>query len=311
MISIIIIVKNDREIENTLHSLNETKKPEKTEIIVIDASKKETLLDIKKKFPNVRWFYYENKTGKKITIPEQRNMGIKKSKGDILVFIDAGCIADIGWLVKLTSPIIHGRENVTAGKVNSIDKKNIHNQVWDKRTSNYILECGCANLSFKRRVIKDVGLFDETFSIGEDIDLTYRMNKIGYKINYIPSAIVFHNWGGLYQEINRGVKYGEASVNLYKKHKDKLKNLFKLKENLFTFYVVGFFFYTLFIIPLSIFWPYYSLFLLIPFLKNIRNQPIKKMIFDFFWGYGVIKRLFEIIFLKQNETPKSQTEKAK
>jgi glycosyltransferase involved in cell wall biosynthesis len=91
MISIIIIVKDDRGIEDTLNSLKKIKKPEKTEVIVVDASKKETLLDIRKKFPNVKWIYFQSKMDNKITISEQRNIGIKKARGDIITFIDANC----------------------------------------------------------------------------------------------------------------------------------------------------------------------------------------------------------------------------
>src|SRR3989344_7095487 len=116
MISIIIPVKNDRKIEGTLKSIEKIKKPQKTEIIVVDASKKETLLDIRQKFPKVRWIYYDNKTGKKITIPEQRNLGIKKCKGDLIAFIDADCIPDKNWLVELYSCIEEDEEYVT-GKV--------------------------------------------------------------------------------------------------------------------------------------------------------------------------------------------------
>ena len=60
MISIIIIVKSDRGIENTLKKLVKIPKPEKTEIFVVDASEG-NLYDIKKEFPSVRWIYFHNK----------------------------------------------------------------------------------------------------------------------------------------------------------------------------------------------------------------------------------------------------------
>ncbi len=47
MISIIIIVKSDRGIENTLKKLVKIPKPEKTEILVVDVSEG-NLYDIKK-----------------------------------------------------------------------------------------------------------------------------------------------------------------------------------------------------------------------------------------------------------------------
>ena len=52
MISIIIIVKSNRGIENTLKKLVKIFKPEKTEILVVD-SLEGNLYDIKKETPSV------------------------------------------------------------------------------------------------------------------------------------------------------------------------------------------------------------------------------------------------------------------
>lgn len=292
MISIIIIVKNDREIENTLNSLDETKKPEKTEIIVVDASKKETLLDIKKKFPKVIWFYYENKTEKKITIPEQRNMGIKKSNGRIIIFVDAGCVVEKNWLIELIKPIKNDNEYFVTGLVKSKDKNSFHNSHWVQRKNReYISECGTANAAFKKEIINTAGLFDESFDYGSDTEFSWRVIESGFKIRYTQQAVIYHNWGDLGQDIKRAIRYGEARVRIYKKHHLRPSSVLKRGE-LFTLYSFGLFVYIISIIPLSIFFLWYPLLILIPLIKNIKYSPIKKMIFDFFHGFGVLKELF-------------------
>ncbi|GAG39726.1 unnamed protein product, partial [marine sediment metagenome] len=178
MISIIIIVKDDLEIEFTLKNLRLIKKPEKTEIIVVDAS--EGNLDgIKKKFPKVRWIYFHNITDKKITIPEQRNLGIKKAKGDIFVFVDAGCIVKRNWLINITKPIINKKELIVSGKIKSLSKDKMHNVYWEKIKSNYRESCGAANLALKKEVFLNIGYFDENFSIGEDVDFVWRASDKG------------------------------------------------------------------------------------------------------------------------------------
>ena len=58
----------------------------KTEILVVDASEG-NLYDIKKESPSVRWIYFHNKKNKKIKTPGQRNLGLKKAKGNIITFI--------------------------------------------------------------------------------------------------------------------------------------------------------------------------------------------------------------------------------
>jgi GT2 family glycosyltransferase len=249
MISIIIIVKNDRGIENTLKKLVKIPKPEKTEILVIDASEK-NLNDIKNIFPSARWVYYHNKKSKKITIPEQRNLGLKKAQGNIIVFIDADCVPDNNWLIELVKPISDEGESVVAGSIKSIGEKSI----WDGEAERmnykkYLVEAPTMNMAFKKEIIKKVGFFDEKFNYGSDVDFTWRATDLGYKIRYNKDAIIYHDWGNLQQEIKRAFRYGEASARLYKKHPHRWKNLFG-------YYMVTLIYPLYFIfLPLTFFWP--------------------------------------------------------
>lgn len=53
----------------------------------------------------------------------------------------------------------------------------------------------CAVL-LKREVLEKVGLFDERYFIyGEDVDLSIRLAKAGYRILYLPEAVVWHKVG--------------------------------------------------------------------------------------------------------------------
>ena len=84
MISIIIIVKNDRGIENTIKKIVKIPKPEKTEILVIDASEG-NLDDIKNIFPSARWIYYHNKKVRKLQFLNRETLGLKRLKGILLL----------------------------------------------------------------------------------------------------------------------------------------------------------------------------------------------------------------------------------
>jgi GT2 family glycosyltransferase len=288
MISIIIPTKNDLDLGNTLESVTKANKPEKTEIIVIDASKKETLLDIKKKFPKVKWFYYKNKTGKKRTFVEQLNVGTAKAKGDILVFVDGGCTVDKNWLIELTKPILKNEEDFVVGAIKSYAKSH-HN--WYEGLK-YLKFCGTANTAMRKEVIQKVGQRDENFSYGSDVDFSWRAVDAGYKIRYIPKAVMYHDWGSLKQDIKRAYRYGIARVKLYKKHHRELIPLLCY---------LGFFVYIISIVPVSLFFPWYSLLILVHLVTHIKNNPFKRLIFDLFYGLGVFK---ELIFYSNHKKQK-------
>jgi len=287
MISIIIPVKNDRGIENTLKKLAKIPKPEKTEILVVDASKG-ALDDIKKKFPSVRWIYFHNKTNKKYTFTEQVNVGLKNAKGDLIAFIDADCIPTKNWLIELIKPIREEGEDYVTGLVKAISGPSIHDIVW-KRINNkkYRDEAGSANSIFKKELLTRIGFYDERFEAGSDIDFSWRAIDKGYKIRYNKKAIIYHDWGNLKQDIKRAFRYGEARARLYKKHfRTRWKNLFGSDIGALAYpaYIL--------LLPLTFFWPYCPLFIIIPIIKDIKRNPLKKTFVNLISGLAILKELF-------------------
>jgi glycosyltransferase involved in cell wall biosynthesis len=156
-ISIIIVNKNDRGIAETLTALLKIINPIPYEIIVVDASDHK-LDDIKKNFPKITWYDFKRPKGKKRTIPEQRNYGIDKAHGDVIVFIDASCIPSTNWLANLTSPIINEGEQIVAGSYSSTGTRTIHDDENDRRNGEkYLLECPTINMAFKKDVYSTLG----------------------------------------------------------------------------------------------------------------------------------------------------------
>jgi cellulose synthase/poly-beta-1,6-N-acetylglucosamine synthase-like glycosyltransferase len=299
MISVIIPVKNDRKIENILNEMVNIPKPEKTEILVVDASEG-NLDDIKKKFPKARWIYFNNNTNKIYTFTEQINLGLHKAKGEIIVFIDADCIPKKDWLVELTKPIRNGSENYVTGRVISSKGNSFHDATWGEPIK-YRSDTGSANTAFKKKILFDIGYYDENFEAGSDIDFSWRAIEAGYKILYNPQSIIFDDWGNWKQEIKRAIRYGEGRVLLYKKHPNRWKNLFgyHLDTILFPLFIL--------LLPFTLIIPYYPLLLLIPLLRNIillrniKKEPFKKLLFDLIHGVGILKAL---IFPKKQYEPK-------
>jgi len=285
MISIVIIVKNDKRIEKLLKHLEKIPKPEKSETIVVDAS--EGSLDyIKEKFPYARWYNFLNKTNKRYTYAEQRNLGIRKAKGDIIVFIDSDAIPTKNWLKEIIKSIKQDKENFVAGRVKSLGKKTFNDITWEKRKRGYIPECGALNLAFRKNIINIVGIFDENLEEGEDLDFTWRIIKSGYRIKYEPKIIVYHDWGDGNISLSRAFRYGTAKTKLYRKHSDRLLNLIGRD-----FVLLAYPLYIL-LLPLTFVCPYYPLVILIPVLKNIKNHPFRTTITNLVKGLGILTEFF-------------------
>ena len=87
-ISVVIIVKNELNIKDTLDLLYHQILELGAECVVVDASTP-PLSALSTEFPWVRWFNFSSKDpDRHITIAEQRNFGVAESIGEIIVFCD-------------------------------------------------------------------------------------------------------------------------------------------------------------------------------------------------------------------------------
>ncbi len=216
MFSILIINKDDEQIKDTLESLVQTNVFRQAEVIVIDSSNHK--LDwIKKQFPQVKWFAFKHSGPKKITIPEQRNLSLRKASGDILVFLDASCVPTAkNWLTNLTRPITKEGEKIVRGTLSNTDNYvSVTQQSGEKI---YVTESPTINMAVARDVFDQIGGFDESFSYGSDMDFSWRATHHGYKIRYVQDAPVSHNFGDTGQNMKRYMRYGQARAKLYFNH---------------------------------------------------------------------------------------------
>lgn len=287
-ISVVIINKNDRGIADTLTALRKVRSPQPFEVVVIDASEGK-LDDIAAQFPEVRWIAFASRTGRRFTIPEQRNTGVDEAQGDIVAFTDANCVPNEDWLELLVAPILEEGEEMVAGSTVSRGGSTIYDQDHDhRRGQKYIRECPTINLAFRRETYAKIGGFDERFDYGSDVDFSWRANDLGIKVRYVPEAIIAHDWGTPKEDAKRSYRYGVARARLYKKHPKRWRQLFThdITTVIYPLYILG--------LPLTIwFWPY-PLLILIPFVKNINQKPVKVLKKHLIYGVGVLRELIRL-----------------
>lgn len=289
LVSIVIINKNDRGIAATLSALSNMQYENK-EIIVVDASDGK-LNDIQKDYSKIEWVEFSNvNRNKKHTIPEQRNVGVKLSKGKIIVFTDASCVPEKGWLENLIRPINEEGECIVAGATFSQGTKTLHDNA-SMNASKYVGECPTINLAFTRKLYDEMNGFDESFDYGSDVDFSWRIIDAGYKIRFEPSAIIKHDWGGAKLELKRSFRYGKARARLHIKHK-KIQHLIThdIITVIYPAYVLG--------LPITIWWHWYPLLILIPAIKNFNKNPLRTIIDHLVFGVGVLDELSEHIVRK-------------
>ncbi|RLF43347.1 MAG: hypothetical protein DRN18_00285, partial [Thermoplasmata archaeon] len=107
----------------------------------------------------------------------------------------------------MTSPLARG------GRFNPSTQ---HTMMEEERFVEHIPTC---NLCLKREIFDDVGLFDESFVKGQDLELSYRIRKAGYKLFYSPYVKVVHYRKQTFRSFARQIyKWAKAKVAIIKKH---------------------------------------------------------------------------------------------
>jgi len=164
-----------------------------------------------------------------------RNFGVSQAKAEIILLTDADMIADPD-LLKEHVQLHEKKPNVSIEGVTLNLKKEIpvdklapcHPEVepyikqrlknGQKLKWSYFLS---GNLSLTKKAFEEAGGFDENFSVygWEDIELGYRLSKMGVKLIYSPDAINYHyHFVGSEDMQKRKYNMGQSAAYFYKKH---------------------------------------------------------------------------------------------
>ncbi|MGC2169607.1 MAG: glycosyltransferase, partial [Acidimicrobiales bacterium] len=127
--SLVIVNKNERGIADTLDALKPFVGNILHEVLVIDASNG-VLDDIRQSHEWTKWIDFKQPEGVGITIARQRNVGVRSADGDVIVFTDAGCLPEDGWLERLLAPIFEDDEFVSCGPARSVGKSVYSGDRW-------------------------------------------------------------------------------------------------------------------------------------------------------------------------------------
>ncbi len=285
MISLVIISKDEPSLDGTLTAVaaQARARGEPFEIVVVDASAKRLDAIRQRHEATVRWIDFQRPPGVTVSIPHQRNAGVRAADGATIVFTDAGCQPEQGWLDQLLRPLAEG-ESVAAGiALGTADAGPYALAVHRASAVRYLDECPTINLAFRREAFDAVGGFDEAFAYGSDVDFSWRLIKAGFRIRSVPGSVVRHDWGTRRRQLRRSFLYGQARARLYRKHRPGLMHVLRTDPMVVVYpvFLLG--------LPLTLVFPLYPALLLIPAWRNRSHGAVSVLADHLCFGAGVLK----------------------
>jgi glycosyltransferase involved in cell wall biosynthesis len=180
------------------------------ELVVIDQSTDIKTKSVMETYSDSRIRYMHTDT---VGLSRSRNIAIRASKAEIIVFTDDDCICDNEWLAAIASEYksdpslmgVYGRV-LPYGKepegmichclIDSMERITV-----DSAVVPYGILGHGNNMSFRKDVFRRIGLYIESLGAGtwmkggEDTDLIYRALRAKMKFAYSPKPLVYHdNW---------------------------------------------------------------------------------------------------------------------
>ena len=202
-VSIIIPVKNGADtIGDLLDSLMKLDyDPNYMEIIVVDGKSIDGTREIAARYP----VHIISEEGKGLNAA--RNTGIKYSRGEVVAFIDADCVASRRWLKELVKNFSDSRIGCVGGSVKGYNNDFFSNyadhsmiRVMPSFKTRLVLDglrpfrypAGC-NMAFRKEAVLKAGYFDEEIRYGfDDLEFIERIGRAGYNIALDPDVLVLH-----------------------------------------------------------------------------------------------------------------------
>jgi GT2 family glycosyltransferase len=203
-----------RHLEGCLSSIENLTYQNSETIVVDNASTDDSVDLVKAKYPEVKILVNVTNLG----FAEGCNVGIRKAKGTYVVLLNNDVEVDPNWLKELVLVAQSDpRIAVCASKIMMFHNRIIFNSAggeYDRygsghdrglfeldsgqysRLENVFFACGGAML-VRSDILREIGLFDSRyFMYGEDVDLCWRAWLSGHSVVYVPSAVVYHKYGG-------------------------------------------------------------------------------------------------------------------
>ena len=222
---IVATLNNQLTIAACLEAIQELEySKESIEVILADGGSMDKTLEIAKK-------YNVNILPTDLNAPAAYNYAMKNTSSAVIGFVDADAKVEKEWLKKLLPHLTNPKVAGVSGGIETWNTENI----WSRsigydikyrysRMNKYASRIATMNLLMKKKVIEEVGGFDENLPSQYDTDLGFRITSRGYKIVFDPSTKCFHfNRQNPTEYFRQQMQYGKNTLKLYFKHSKLIK----------------------------------------------------------------------------------------
>jgi glycosyltransferase involved in cell wall biosynthesis len=167
------------------------------EILVVDDGSSDNTASVVSRYSSVRLISQSNAGP-----AAARNRGALEARGTILLFTDDDCVPMPDWLEAMLGPFedpnVVGAKGVYRTHQKSLAARFVQIEYEDK----YRLMSGLSSIDFidtysagfRRDRFLEMSGYDTSFPVAcaEDVELSYRMSARGWKMIFVPAAIVYH-----------------------------------------------------------------------------------------------------------------------
>jgi glycosyltransferase involved in cell wall biosynthesis len=231
---IIPVYNRPLEIQELLESLTHQSYKNFEVIIVEDGSifTCEDIIPLFNEKLNITYYFIEN-----IGQGFVRNFGMEKAKGDYFVLFDSDCIIPPDYFSILNAAIKHRNLDAHGGPDDAAHGfSNFQKAINFSMTS--VLTTGGIRGKLKDRTKYqargyNMGLSRKAFEVtkgfvdpnkGEDIELSIRLKKLGFRLELVEEAFVYHKRKNTFRSfLRQSFSFGQNRVNVSRYHPDALQ----------------------------------------------------------------------------------------